>query len=63
MVSVIAIFLASVARLASSGVNIIIQKDWIVIIADNDNDKLAKMNSILRTIELTTYMLGMLKMH
>lgn len=58
LVSVIAIFLASVARLASSGVNIIIQKDWIVIIADNDNDKLAKMNSILRTIELTTYMLA-----
>ena len=63
LVSVIAIILASVARLASSGVNIIIQKDWIVIIADHDNDKLAKMNSILRTIELTTYMLGMLKMH
>merc|ERR1711976_1017024 len=58
LVSVIAIVLASVARLASSGVNIIIQKDWIVIIADNDNDKLAKMNSILRTIELTTYMLA-----
>jgi len=58
LVSVIAIILASVARLASSGVNIIIQKDWIVIIADNDNDKLAKMNSILRTIELTTYMLA-----
>jgi len=58
LVSVIAIILASVARLASSGVNIIIQKDWIVIIADHDNDKLAKMNSILRTIELTTYMLA-----
>jgi len=58
LVSVIAIILASVARLASSGVNIIIQKDWIVIIADNDNDILAKMNSILRTIELTTYMLA-----
>jgi len=57
-VSVGAILLASVARLASSGTNIIIQKDWIVVIAGNNTDQLAKMNSILRTIELTTYMLA-----
>jgi len=57
-VSVSSIILASMARLASSGVNIIIQKDWIVVIAENDTDRLAKMNSILRTIELTTYMLA-----
>jgi len=57
-VSVGAIILASVARLASSGTNIIIQKDWIVVIAAGDTDRLAKMNSILRTIELTTYMLA-----
>merc|ERR1719158_2616569 len=57
-VSVGAIILASVARLASSGTNIIIQKDWIVVIAGDDTDKRAKMNSILRTIELTTYMLA-----
>merc|ERR1711962_1466068 len=57
-VSVASIILASIARLASSGVNIIIQKDWIVVIAENDTDRLAKMNSILRTIELTTYMLA-----
>jgi len=53
-----AIILASVARLASSGTNIIIQKDWVVVIADGDNDQLAKMNSILRTIELVTYLLA-----
>jgi len=58
IVSVLAILLASIARLASSGVNIIIQKDWIVVIANNNNDKLARMNSVLRTIELTTYMLA-----
>merc|ERR1712079_721646 len=58
IVSVLAIILASIARLSSSGVNIIIQKDWIVFIAAEDTDKLAKMNSILRTIELTTYMLA-----
>merc|ERR1712055_663385 len=57
-VSVGAIILASVARLASSGTNIIIQKDWIVVIAEDDTDQLAKMNSILGTIELTTYMLA-----
>merc|ERR1719266_2392463 len=55
IVSVVAIVLAAVARLASCGTNIIIQKDWIVVIAGGDNDKLATMNSILRTIELTTY--------
>jgi len=58
IVSILAIILASIARLSSSGVNIIIQKDWIVVIANEDTDKLAKMNSILRTIELTTYMLA-----
>merc|ERR550519_2477399 len=57
-VSVGAIILASVARLASSGTNIIIQKDWVVVIAAGDADRLARMNSILRTIELTTYMLA-----
>jgi len=58
LVCVGAILLASVARLASSGTNIIIQKDWVVVIADGDTDHLAKMNSILRTIELVTYMLA-----
>merc|ERR1719433_1081406 len=58
LISISSIIFASIARLASSGVNIIIQKDWIVVIAGNDTDRLAKMNSILRTIELTTYMLA-----
>jgi len=52
------ILLASIARLASSGTNIIIQKDWVVVIAEGDTDLLAKMNSILRTIELITYMVA-----
>merc|ERR1719209_438597 len=55
VVSVVAILLAAVARLASCGTNIIIQKDWIVVVAGGDTDRLATMNSILRTIELTTY--------
>lgn len=57
-VTAAAIVLAAAARVASTGTNIILQKDWIVVIADGDNDRLAKMNSILRTIELTTYMLA-----
>lgn len=36
IVSVFAITLAAVARLASCGTNIIIQKDWIVVIAGGD---------------------------
>lgn len=32
---------SSVARLASSGTVIILQKDWIVVISDNDTDYLA----------------------
>ena len=31
---------------------IAVEKDWIVVIADNDNDQLAKMNSVFRTIDL-----------
>jgi len=57
-VTVAAIALAAIARVASTGTNIILQKDWIVVIAGGDNDRLASMNSILRTIELTTYMLA-----
>ena len=37
------IFFSSVARLASSGTVIILQKDWIVVISDNDTDYLASM--------------------
>ena len=41
------IFFSSVARLASSGTVIILQKDWIVVISDNDTDYLASMQSKL----------------
>jgi len=58
LVIVTSILVSAVAKLASSGTVILIQKDWIVVIANGDNDKLAGMNSVLRTIELTTYMLA-----
>ena len=42
----------------TAGTVILIQRDWIVVIANGDKDNLAKMNSVLRTIELTTYMVA-----
>lgn len=35
------------------GSKIVVEKDWIVVIARNDNDRLATMNSVFRTIDLT----------
>ena len=49
---IVAILLAVVANLASVGYQIAVEKDWIVVISDNDNDQLAKMNSVFRTIDL-----------
>jgi len=57
-VVVASIALCAVAKLASAGTVILIQRDWIVVIANGDKDRLAKMNSVLRTIELTTYMVA-----
>ena len=39
---VVVIVLAVVADLASVGSRIAVEKDWIVVIADNDNDQLAR---------------------
>ena len=44
--------LALIANLASCGSKIVVEKDWIVVIAGGDDDKLAKLNSIFRTIDL-----------
>merc|ERR1712241_54443 len=57
-VVVASIALCALAKLASAGTVILIQRDWIVVIANGDKDNLAKMNSVLRTIELTTYMVA-----
>ena len=48
----VAILLAVIANLATVGYQIAVEKDWIVVISDNDNDVLAKMNSVFRTIDL-----------
>eukprot|EP00092_Neocalanus_flemingeri_P013086 GFUD01014101.1.p1 GENE.GFUD01014101.1~~GFUD01014101.1.p1 ORF type:complete len:517 (-),score=89.43 GFUD01014101.1:192-1742(-) len=52
LVSVVSIVIALVSTLASAGSKIVVEKDWIVVIAGGDDDKLASMNSIFRTIDL-----------
>ena len=47
------IFVSAIANLASIGSKITVEKDWIVIISENDDDLLAKMNATFRTIDLT----------
>jgi len=48
----VTIIFAVVANLASVGSKISVEKDWVAVIAGGDNDKLAKMNSTFRTIDL-----------
>lgn len=52
LVAVLAIVISIISTLASMGSKIVVEKDWIVVIAGGDGDKLAKMNSIFRTIDL-----------
>ena len=44
VVAILASILALVAHLASTGSKIVVEKDWIVVIAGGDEDKLAKLN-------------------
>ncbi len=48
--------LSSAAALASAGTTIVLQRDWVVVVAGGDADRLAGMNSVLRSVELTTFM-------
>ena len=50
-VALATILLALVSDLASSGSKIVLEKDWIVVIAGGSSDKLASLNSIFRTID------------
>ena len=49
---IVVIGLAIVANLASVATKISVEKDWVVAIAADDKDFLAKMNSTLRTVDL-----------
>ena len=54
----VVIAFSSASKLASTGTTIVVQKDWLVVICDGDLDRLAAMNSVLRTIGLTTLILA-----
>lgn len=47
-VTVIVIAFSALAKLASSGTVIIMQRDWIVVIANGSNDKLASESRLVR---------------
>ena len=51
-IAVLTMAIATLATLASMGSKIVLEKDWIVMIAGGDSDRLATMNSIFRTIDL-----------
>ena len=48
------IIFAVISNLASVGSKIAIQKDWLFVVANNDVEKLTKINSIFRTIDLVS---------
>lgn len=52
VVAVTVSLLALVSHMASTGSKIMIERDWIVVIAAGNDDRLAKLNSIFRTIDL-----------
>ena len=51
-IQVVTIILAVVSNLASVGSKISIEKDWVLVIANNDKERLTNINSIFRTIDL-----------
>ena len=52
IIATLTISIAIVSTLASMGSKIVVEKDWIVVIAGGEPDRLATMNSIFRTIDL-----------
>nr|CAB3266280.1 solute carrier family 40 member 1-like [Phallusia mammillata] len=53
-----AIVLGAISQLASVATGIIIQKDWIVVVAQGKKDMLAELNSMVRRIDLSTKILA-----
>lgn len=47
------ISISMLANLASTGSKIVVEKDWIVVISGGDENKLAKLNTVFRAIDLT----------
>jgi len=58
IVPVITIILADIGQIASVGSKIVVEKDWIVVISMDNDDRLAKVNAVFRTIDLATLSLA-----
>ncbi|XP_042865052.1 solute carrier family 40 member 1-like [Penaeus japonicus] len=52
------IFSACLAQIGTLGCKLAIEKDWIIVICGRDKTTLAKMNSVLRTVDLSTEVLA-----
>ncbi len=58
VISIVVIVIGTIANLGSQGSKIVIERDWIVVVAGRDNNRLAAMNSVFRTIDLTCLVLA-----
>jgi len=58
LVQISAIFFGAVAKLASTGCQIMIQRDWIVVVASGKAAYLADLNAMVRRIDLVTKILS-----
>ena len=56
--AIVTIILADVAQIGSIGSRIILEKDWIVVVSRKDDDRLAKINSVFTSIDLTAFLVG-----
>ncbi|KAJ9575057.1 hypothetical protein L9F63_007792 [Diploptera punctata] len=54
ILQIVVVTTAALSRVASIGTSIVMQKDWIVVLANGDLNQLAKVNSVFRSIDLTT---------
>lgn len=57
-IKISAIMLGAVAQLASTASTIVVEKDWIVVIAEGKPGLLANLNAVLRRIDLSTSILA-----
>ncbi|XP_074071615.1 ferroportin [Macrotis lagotis] len=55
---ILIISIANIANLASTATGITIQRDWIVVVAGSDRNKLAGMNATIRRIDQLTNILA-----
>ena len=55
LVPIVTIILADIGQIASVGSKIILEKDWIVVVSRKNDDRLAQINAVFRTIDLTAF--------